>query len=347
MTTSLRIPAVLGKPVVDPAIWVGEELRSNQGWLYELGTDEIEGLLAMARNVRPLIGDDPNRLLDLDRSHFELGAFRNTLGGIWRQLKDGMGVALIRGLPLKAMEPIDAASVYWGIGRHLGEARSNNPEGDMLGHVTDLGKTQDDPNSRGYQTSEAMDYHCDQSSIVGLLCVREPQSGGRSKIASSMAVYNELLRRDPEAVRLLGQPLCWTKHGETDPGQPAFYRSAVFNVLDGMLCTSFGPKHMEKGHKLAGAPAMTEAQRRAIALAEQIAEEQHFGMQLQQGDIQLLNNYVALHTRSAYQDWPEPGRRRLLYRLWLNAPGLRPATDYVKEWDAGIVLNKTRERIVL
>ncbi len=347
MNTLTRPTAVLGQPVVDPAVWTGADLESNQSWLYALSPREIDDLLAMAKTVRPLIGNDPNGLLRLDKEAFELGSFEPRLREIWHQLKDGLGVALIRGLPLADIERIDAATVYWGIGRHLGEARSNNPDGDMLGHVTDLGKRQDDPNSRGYQTSEAMDYHCDQCSVVGLLCVREPQSGGKSKIASSLSIYNELLKRAPAAVHVLSKPLCWTKHGEVDAGQASFYQSAVFNVLDDMLCTSFGPKHIEKGHKLPGAPAMTDEQRDAISLAEQIAEEQHYAMQLQQGDIQLVNNYVALHTRTAYQDWPDPERKRLLYRLWLSCPQLRPATDYVKEWDAGILLNKTNERIVL
>lgn len=342
-----RHAAVLGQPVIDPAVWNGQDLESNKSWLYQLTSAEIESLRAMAKAVRPLIGDDPNGLLGLGVENFALGAFESKLQDIWCQLKDGLGVALIRGLPLAEMERIDAACVYWGIGRHLGEARSNNSDGDMLGHVTDLGKTQDDPNSRGYQTSEAMDYHCDQCSIVGLLCVREPQSGGTSKIASSVSLYNELLKRNPAAVEVLSEPLCWTKHGEIDPGQPSFYRSAVFNILDDMLCTSFGPKHIEKGHDLAGAPKMTHEQRDALALAEKIAEEQNYAMQLQQGDIQLVNNYVALHTRTAYKDWPEVHRKRLLYRLWLSAPELRPATDYVKEWDAGILLNRTKQHITL
>ncbi|MFN3735791.1 TauD/TfdA family dioxygenase [Hydrogenophaga sp.] len=347
MITLRRPAAVLGKPVVDPAAWQGADLEQNQSWLYPLESNEIDALLAMAKSVRPLIGNDPNGLLKLGKDAFKLGVFEKRLEEIWQQLKDGLGVALIRGLPLAEMERIDAASVYWGIGRHLGEARSNNPDGDMLGHVTDLGKTQDDPNSRGYQTSEAMDYHCDQCSIVGLLCVREPQSGGKSKIASSISIYNELLKRNPAAVEVLSKPLCWTKHGEINPGESSFYQSAVFNVIDDVLCTSFGPKHIEKGHKLPGAPEMTDEQRQAISLAEKIAEEQHYAMQLQQGDIQLVNNYVALHTRTAYKDWPEPERKRLLYRLWLSAPELRPATDYVNEWDAGVLLDRTNERIIL
>jgi Taurine catabolism dioxygenase TauD, TfdA family len=253
----------------------------------------------------------------------------------------------VRGLPIGEMPPLEIASIYWGIGRHLGVARSNNPDGDMIGHVTDLGKTQDDPNSRGYQTRETMDYHCDQASIVGLICIREPQSGGVSKIASSVSVYNELLRTAPWAVELLSRPLCWTKHGEVDKGGKAFYESPVFAILDGMLCTSFGPKHIVKGHALPGAPALTPEQRQAIELAESIAERQHFEMTFRQGDIQLLNNFVCLHTRNAYVDWPEPDRKRLLWRLWISDPDLRPPTAYVKQWDAGVVVDGARHRIVL
>ena len=41
-------------------------------------------------------------------------------------------------------------------------------------------------------------------------------------------------------------------------------------------------------------------------------------MDFRPGDIQFLNNYVILHTRTAFQDGREPGERRLLLRLWLN-----------------------------
>ena len=88
-------------------------------------------------------------------------------------------------------------------------------------------------------------------------------------------------------------------------------------------------------------------QRQAIELAESIAERQHFEMTFRRGDIQLLNNYVCLHTRNAYVDWPDPERKRRLWRLWLSDPELRPATAYVRQWDAGVVLRATEDRIVL
>lgn len=340
-----RSPARLGYPVDDPAAWTGADLQANTNWCHHLSQNEIESLTRLAADVRRRIGDDLSLLIACDRSAFDLGAFDPTMAAIRAQLKDGLGVVLIKGLPLAELERLDAAVIYWAIGSYLGKVRSNNPQGDLFGHVTDLGHTQKDAKSRGYQTSEAMDYHCDQTSIVGLLCVEEPQSGGLSKIASSVSVYNELLKRSPESVALLSEPMYWTKHGEVDPNEAPHYRSPVFSVLDGMLCTSYGPNHIAKGHALEGAPPLTGAQRSALDLVRIIAEEQHYAMKLERGDIQLLNNFVALHTRTAYVDWPD--RKRLLWRLWLSDPDLRPYTDYAKQWDRGVHLATTQTRIVL
>ncbi len=50
------------------------------------------------------------------------------------------------------------------------------------------------------------------------------------------------------------------------------------------------------------------------------------GMQLQTGDLQFLNNFVTVHTRTAFVDDAEdPARQRHLLRLWISLPS-RPAT---------------------
>jgi isocitrate dehydrogenase kinase/phosphatase len=41
-------------------------------------------------------------------------------------------------------------------------------------------------------------------------------------------------------------------------------------------------------------------------------------MDLRPGDMQFLNNHVIVHGRTAYEDYPEPGRRRDLIRQWLK-----------------------------
>lgn len=39
------------------------------------------------------------------------------------------------------------------------------------------------------------------------------------------------------------------------------------------------------------------------------------------GDIQFVNNLTTMHARTAYEDFPEPDRKRHLLRLWLAVPG--------------------------
>lgn len=324
------------KPVVDPANWNGQDIAARKDWLTVLTADEISALQNMAKAIRPQLQQDPNQLLQLPRESFDLGSFAPRLDQIFSELRQGLGLSLIKGLPVQSMDLIDVATIYWGIGLHLGVATPNNPDGDMLGHITDLGKTQSDPNSRGYQTREAMDYHCDQCDIVGLICIRTAKSGGESKVASSIAMYNALVQRFPDYARALAQPLCWTKHGEYSPGDPAYYESPIFNFFDGRLSTSFGPKHIVKGHDLAETPPLTDLQRDAIRVAEELADANRFDMALEPGDMQFLNNYVCLHTRSAYQDHAESSKKRLLWRLWLMNPDLRTRTDYAKQWIKGV-----------
>ena len=53
-------------------------------------------------------------------------------------------------------------------------------------------------------------------------------------------------------------------------------------------------------------------------------EEFAVDIEFKAGDIQFLANQVTLHSRRAFEDWPEPHRRRHLLRLWLRDPAGRP-----------------------
>lgn len=334
-------------PVKDHSVWTGSALSTREDWQYFLTAPEIDALKQMAADIRPLLNGDPNRLLSLPRDSFNVGVLLPKLQQMYADLKQGLGIALIKGLPIHEFDPIEVAIIYWGIGLQLGQATPNNPEGDMFGHITDLGKTQKDPNSRGYQTREAMDYHCDQSDIVGLMCIRTAKSGGVSKVASSIAMFNELIRTHPEHATALTRPLYWSKHGEYAAGEQPYYTSPVFNFLAGKLCISFGPKHIEKGHDLPGVSPLTDLQREAIRIAEDIADKQRFDMVLEPGDMQFLNNYVMLHTRSAYKDHDDPAMKRLLWRLWLMNADLRPRTGYTKNFQHGVQFRERRNQIRL
>lgn len=344
-TETIRNFAELGKPIVDPSAWTGEQLAARDDWLIPLGATEIAVLHEMAQGIRQKISDDPARLLALGKDDFDIGPFADTLAAARHQLQDGLGLAVLRGLPVDDWSRLELMIVYWAMGRHMGRALSNNGEGDMIGHVLNAGKDYDHPNHRGYQTNITLDYHIDQCDVVCLLCLQTSKSGGQSKLASSVAVYNEMLSRRPDLVTELTAAFYWTRHGEIGPGLKPWYKSPIFNFVDGYLCSSSGPKHIEKGHDFDDTPDLTSAQVEAMNLLAEICEELHAQIAFEKGDIQMLNSAVTMHTRTEYEDWPELERRRHLWRLWLGVPDIRPRSPYFENWRDGVQVAGMEERL--
>lgn len=62
----------------------------------------------------------------------------------------------------------------------------------------------------------------------------------------------------------------------------------------------------------------------ALELLDQLVADKTYriDMQLEPGDVQFVNNYSVLHARTAYEDYEDPARWRLLLRLWLNLPDI-------------------------
>ena len=252
LTTTAREPAEPGEPVVDPAVWTGDNMAARDDWIYTLTDDDLAALREIAKQGRAVIGDDPNGLLNLGPETINLAALAVPMAETFHQVKDGRGFQLIRGMPVADWDRLDLAIAYWVLGLQIGMPLSNNPDGDMIGHVTDMGLDYNNPNHRGYQTSAHMLFHTDQCDVVTLLCLQTSMTGGSSKIVSAPAVHNEMLRRHPELVAELTADMFWTKHGEVTPGEDPWYRMAVFNYLDGYLTTAGGYKHIEKRPRPAG-----------------------------------------------------------------------------------------------
>ena len=85
---------------------------------------------------------------------------------------------MIRGLPIERYSIEEAAIAYFGLGTYLGRAVSQNAMGHLLGHVIDLGRTNDDFTARTYQTNDRQFFHSDSCDIVELLCLRKASRAG-------------------------------------------------------------------------------------------------------------------------------------------------------------------------
>jgi len=317
--------AALPRPLVEgPSAWIGADLaRRSADWTYSLASSELAEIAAAAAAVRA-------RGLDLGaltRADFPLPRLGPRLDALRREVVDGSGFVLIRGLPVAGRALVDNAAAYLGIGSHFGHARSQNAMGHVLGHVRDLGlSAEKDPTVRIYQTTERQTFHTDSCDIVGLLCLKTAKAGGLSSIVSSMTIYNVMATRRPDLVQLLFRPFATDRRGEVPEGKRPYFEIPVFNDYAGFLSVIYARRYITSARRFAEVPPLAPEAVEALDYFDALANdpELRLDMEFQPGDMQFLHNHTILHDRTAYEDWPEPEDKRHLLRLWLAAPDARP-----------------------
>ncbi len=321
------------RPVSGPQVWRGPEMAKRRAeWERRLTPAEVAAMDAAVRRLDPT---------GLDIAAMTPGDFAvPELEPLIREMHDavlkGRGFILVRGLPVDRWSPRQAGIAYFGLGAHLGEAMTQNRKGHVLGHVKDIGLDYNAPTNRGYQTAARLPYHTDSSDLVGLLCLKPAKAGGLSTIVSSGALYNAMLERAPDLLELLCQPVYRDRRGEVPAGADDWYAVPVFNRMPGGgLVTSYVRSAMRKAQRFPQVPRLTPELDAACDLLDSLADsdEFHLDMDFAPGDIQLLNNHWLMHSRTAFEDFPEVERRRHLFRLWLACPdGPELPDSFTSHW---------------
>ncbi len=304
-----------------PAAWRGPDIAARDDWIVQLSKKQIAELEAAMRTVSARNLD----IAQLARNDFPLPSLGSQLDSWLRELLHGRGFLLIRGLPLERYSRREAATIFMGIGAHLGRARSQNAKGHVLGHVCDLGLSSTDPNVRIYQTHERQTFHTDSCDVVGLLCLREAKSGGDSLLVSALTIFNELRAAHPDLLARLLSPMAYDRRGEVPAGQLPFFMIPVFSWYANALTVFYQRQYFESAQRFSEVPPLTEEDIKALDLFDTLANNPRLNltMRLAPGDMQFVHNHTLLHDRTAFEDWPEPARKRHLLRLWLACPGAR------------------------
>jgi hypothetical protein len=260
-------------------------------------------------------------VLDITRETFPLPTLGPELEGIARELINGRGVVLIRGVPVDAYGKDRSSSIYWGIGTYLGRPWPQNAKGHLLGDVTDQGKAASDPTSRGNEIGGiAFPFHSDGSDLVGLFCLDAGASGGASVVANAVTIHNELARTEPQLAAELYAPFPYDLRGENAPGANPWYTMPIFNRCGDRLFVRYIRPYIESTRRHADAPRPSDAAREAMNRVDAMCADPqyHLAMTMQPGDMQFVNNYHVLHARHAYEDDRAAGKIRHLKRLWLE-----------------------------
>ncbi|MEU4222709.1 TauD/TfdA family dioxygenase [Nonomuraea sp. NPDC026600] len=298
--------------VPGPGQWLAAEIGDSDAWKVPLTAEHRQEVLDAVQAAGP--ASDATT-----PAAFPLPTLGPLLRRVRDELADGRGFVLVQGVPVEAMSERQCEIAALGLGCHIGQIAGQGPGQAPLTHVRDTGADPSRPRTRSYQHSGRLGYHSDPTDVVALLCVRPAMSGGLSAVVSSVAVHNEVVRTRPDLAEVLYQP--WWHDRRTGQGPDSFFTKPLCTPRgDGGVSISYGPDYIRSAQRGAHVPPLTPAQQEAMDLLDQLTGDPRFAltMDLRAGDLQLLNNHVVLHGRTAYEDHPEPERRRHLLRLWFT-----------------------------
>ena len=320
------------QPFATRAAWYGADMARSHAWVRSLGEREQGELDAALTRVRFM------PLIEIAKEDFPLAATADLLAAASEELENGLGAVRIAGIPVSRYGEDEVRRVFWGLCAHLGTAMYQNARGEIMGEVRDESRdptpsyvaSQDGrvKSSRARTRSTgALRFHTDRTDVIALLCARNAKEGGVSKLASTVTIYNEMLNRRPDLLDVLFEDF-WRSRPEDEDGGPGIvFKMPVFGISDGKLTSQYSRTFVEQAQDCPEVPRLTAAQVAAMDLLAEIAEEVCFHAPFAPGDLQLLNNHVVFHGRTAYEDDPARAQDRLLFRLWLSVPNSRRLPD--------------------
>lgn len=305
---------VFNKKIQGPTAWLASDFDNDRSWIHPLSDAAKDALDNALRSVK----QRTIAIEQLTKQDFPVGEFEAELASFADELENGRGFLLLRGLPVDKYTEEEIRIIYYGIGLHMGNPVRQNPKGDLLGVVMNVGDL-NDKQTRVYETNAYLPYHTDPSDVVGLLCLRKAKTGGLSSLVSTASVYNEIVEKHPEFLALFYRPLFIAHLGTSTPTP-----TPVFSFHEGKHSCRYLRQYFELGHELMDQP-LSRIEVEALDIFDSITHDKKMrvDMMMEPGDLQFANNYAILHSRTEFKDYDDESLRRKKLRLWLKMPNAR------------------------
>ncbi|MEX0694443.1 MAG: TauD/TfdA family dioxygenase [Rhodospirillales bacterium] len=304
--------------VGSPAEWRAADLSADRSWVFMID-DKARAHLKQV--IKSAYAADRS-LFDYSREDFDLGPAWKTISNAFREAHFGRGIALVRGLPREGISEQEFELMNWAIGLNIGVARPQGKATQYISAVRDVGTDYRTSSGRGYSSNAKLDFHADGCDLVSLSCYNKAKSGGQSMITSSLSARRQLIAERPDLAEIAHQNFYFSRQNEQTPDEDLFYGQPLFDQADGRIFAKWNRNRVQSAQKIEGVPELTPEQRETGDMLDEILQrpEFMFTMYLEPGDLQILNNHVALHSRTDYVDHAAPAEKRLLSRLWLAPP---------------------------
>jgi hypothetical protein len=308
--------------ITAPAAWTNRTIGGTAGLTHHLRPAQLaafDAVLARTRHMKP------QETTRSDFDHPEITALTDWLS---ETIRHGRGAVLLSGILRATHSEEDMERIYWGIGTCLGDPAVQSMLGDRLGHVQHV---KDDPVARGYRSNEELTPHTDSYRIVGLMCLQRAESGGLSRIVSSLAIHNEILATRPDLLEPLYEGYHYAVAEAQFSDKPVTdFKIPVFCCIDGMVSCNYVRSFMQRAAQLRGETLPAKFVE-ALDYFSLLSQRDDIGIEfmLEPGEMLIWHNFQMLHARQAYQDSPQHTRH--LLRLWLKVENDRPICNEILE----------------
>ena len=310
------------QPIQHQAAWNSAGIVGiKRQWIHYVSPaqlEELEHALAMLRQ-------SGKPILDILPSEFPIPSFSRTLHRASISCERGPGIYLIRGLPVDRKSEHEVRLLAWGIGLHLGVPLMQDPAANLITDIRDQ-SANNASSLRIGSTNQAMEFHVDSCDLATVLCRRTALTGGLSRIASTMAIHNRLALERSQWLPLLYQPMPFIVPASQPKCQPAHFMCPVFAVENNVFASRFYRQRTLACVDLPDTPRQSKQLNAALDAFHDLAcaPEMYLEIDLQPGDLLLMNNHVVCHARTAFIDDPRADYKRHLLRQWLATPHSRP-----------------------
>ncbi|RSM16342.1 hypothetical protein CEP52_000084 [Fusarium oligoseptatum] len=311
--------------VLDEAMaWTGNQFADESDYIHTLSESDLQEA-ENALWVFKALGLDGDLV---SRDNFPLPTLGPRLDEIRRDVHDGKGFGVIRGLdPLKySIE--DLTVMYLGIQSYIANRHGRQDrKGNMLVHIVADNSSKLKAGHHRHSTSPI-----EAGDVVSWLTRSTAASGGKCIIASAYTVYNVLAASRPDMIRTLAR-------SDWPFAIPRFQCRPVLFHHEGRVIMNFGRVALTGNAvhpRPANLPTVTPRQMEALDAIEAIAKAAQLEIGTQAGDIHFINNLAVLHRREGFVNGEAPRERRHLVRMRLRDDdfGWELPADLRQEWSA-------------
>jgi len=236
-----------------------------------------------------------------------------------RDIHDGKGFGLIRGLDPASLSVEDLNLVNLGIQSYIADQRGRQDRrGNMLVHIVADSSSKQAAEHHRHSTKTITFHNEESGDIVSWLTRSTAAAGGKCIISSAHTIYNVLAATRPDVVRTLAR-------SDWPFALPRFQCRPVIFYQDSRLIINFGRAALlgnEAHPRPSHLPALNPRQIEALDAIEAIAKATELQIQTQAGDMHFINNLAVLHRREGFTNGSSLGEKRHLVRMRLRSSKL-------------------------